>query len=75
MAADRVSQSLQIISQAQAVLSTTKDAETGQRGFLLTGAERYLEPYTAAQSRLRHCCSAARGWRVADRASCNASTR
>ncbi len=52
VAADRVSQSLQIISQAQAVLSTAKDAETGQRGFLLTGAERYLEPYTAAQSRL-----------------------
>jgi CheY-like chemotaxis protein len=52
VAADRVSQSLQIISQAQAVLSTAKDAETGQRGFLLTGAERYLEPYTAAQARL-----------------------
>ncbi|MEP7352586.1 MAG: CHASE3 domain-containing protein [Acidobacteriota bacterium] len=30
------------------VLSTLKDAETGQRGFLLTGEERYLEPYNAA---------------------------
>ena len=29
-------------------LSALKDAETGQRGFLLTGAERYLEPYTSA---------------------------
>ena len=30
------------------VLSTVKDAETGQRGFLLTGNERYLNPYLAA---------------------------
>ncbi len=30
------------------LLSTAKDAETGQRGFILTGEERYLEPYTAA---------------------------
>src|SRR5260370_41555621 len=28
------------------VLSNLRDAETGQRGFLLTGDERYLEPYT-----------------------------
>jgi signal transduction histidine kinase/ActR/RegA family two-component response regulator len=34
------------------VLSTLKDAETGQRGFLLTGKETYLEPYTAAIARL-----------------------
>ncbi len=27
------------------VLSSLKDAETGQRGFLLTGDESYLEPY------------------------------
>ena len=30
------------------VLSTMKDAETGERGFLLTGDERYLEPYHEA---------------------------
>jgi methyl-accepting chemotaxis protein len=30
------------------VLSSLKDAESGQRGFLLTGEERYLEPYQAA---------------------------
>src|SRR4051794_27614578 len=28
------------------------DAETGQRGYLLTGDERYLEPYQSARSRL-----------------------
>ncbi|MDB6119191.1 MAG: domain S-box, partial [Verrucomicrobiaceae bacterium] len=30
----------------EALLSTMKDAETGQRGFLLTGKEDYLDPYT-----------------------------
>jgi methyl-accepting chemotaxis protein len=30
------------------VLSLLKDAETGQRGYLLTGDESYLEPYTTA---------------------------
>jgi CHASE3 domain sensor protein len=32
------------------LLSTTQDAETGQRGFLLTGNDRYLEPYQSAVS-------------------------
>ncbi len=31
-----------------AVMSTLKDAETGQRGFLLTGRPEYLEPYSHA---------------------------
>ena len=30
------------------LFSTLQDAETGQRGYLLTGADRYLEPYTQA---------------------------
>jgi PAS domain S-box-containing protein len=34
------------------LLSTLKDAETGQRGFLLTREERYLEPYHLALARL-----------------------
>jgi len=32
--------------------STLIDAETGQRGYLLTGEERYLEPYHQALSRV-----------------------
>ncbi len=32
------------------VFSDIKDAETGQRGYLITGEERYLEPYTAAKA-------------------------
>ena len=30
------------------LLSVLQDAETGQRGYLITGEERYLEPYQAA---------------------------
>jgi len=33
---------------AAALLASVIDAETGQRGFLLTGLERYLEPYQRA---------------------------
>jgi CheY-like chemotaxis protein/CHASE3 domain sensor protein len=32
------------------LLSSLKDAETGQRGYLLTGEERYLEPYNGART-------------------------
>ncbi len=34
------------------VLSQMKDAETGQRGYVLTGDDRYLEPYLAARTGL-----------------------
>ncbi|WP_084579137.1 response regulator [Sphingomonas azotifigens] len=34
------------------LLSTVQDAETGQRGFLLTGGQSYLEPYTKATETL-----------------------
>ena len=30
------------------ILSSMKDAETGQRGYVLTGEESYLDPYSAA---------------------------
>ncbi len=52
LAASRVTRSLELISQAQALLGAVKDAETGQRGYLLTGAERDLEPYNAALAQL-----------------------
>jgi CHASE3 domain sensor protein len=38
--------------QLETVLSTLKDAETGQRGYLLTAKDTYLEPYEAARARL-----------------------
>jgi CHASE3 domain sensor protein len=37
----------QVLEHIAAVLSLLKDAETGQRGYILTGDEAYLEPYHA----------------------------
>ncbi len=42
-------QSRQRLIDLESTLSTLKDAETGQRGFLLTGKEEYLEPYHTAR--------------------------
>ena len=42
-------QSRQLLLEVENVLSAVKDAETGQRGFLLTGKEEYLEPYHSAR--------------------------
>jgi CHASE3 domain sensor protein len=52
IAATRVTQTLNAIQQLEALLSNLKDAETGQRGFLLTGEEPYLEPYTNGRAAL-----------------------
>ena len=38
----------QVLDNTNALLSSLKDAETGQRGFLLTAENRYLEPYRQA---------------------------
>ena len=40
-----------VITELGNLLSATQDAETGQRGFLLTGDKRYLEPYQDAIAR------------------------
>jgi PAS domain S-box-containing protein len=37
-----------IVASVDRFLASLLDAETGQRGFLLTGEERYLEPYSRA---------------------------
>jgi signal transduction histidine kinase len=41
------------IDQTQSLLRRMTDAETGQRGFLLTGQENYLEPYQQAARDVR----------------------
>jgi PAS domain S-box-containing protein len=42
------------ISRALAdLISTVKDAETGQRGFQITGLEEYLEPFATADGAMR----------------------
>ncbi|HEY0524218.1 MAG TPA: diguanylate cyclase [Stellaceae bacterium] len=37
-----------VLRDTQDLLTDVVDAETGQRGFVITGEERYLEPYRAA---------------------------
>lgn len=44
----RVNNSRNKLQALEAVLSTVKDAETGQRGYLLTGEDLYLQPYNFA---------------------------
>ncbi len=46
--ADRIERENAVILHAERLMSDMKDAETGQRGFLLTGEEPYLDPYRAA---------------------------
>ena len=48
----RITQTMQVLQQLESAFSAVKDAETGQRGFLLTGEERYLEPYLDARAAL-----------------------
>jgi len=43
----------QVLGELEEVLSLVKDAETGQRGYLLTGDNRYLEPYNQARALLQ----------------------
>lgn len=41
-----------VLRHIESVTATMVDAETGQRGFVLTGEESYLDPYRAAIGRL-----------------------
>jgi CHASE3 domain sensor protein len=50
--AARVARSHQVIAAIQTVLTTMIDAETGQRGYLITGNRLYLAPYQDAVLRL-----------------------
>src|SRR6476646_7867298 len=43
-----VTHSQEVVITLERMLSTLKDAETGQRGYLLTGSTRYLQPYNRA---------------------------
>jgi CheY-like chemotaxis protein/CHASE3 domain sensor protein len=47
-----VAHTIDLSGKLQTLLSTFRDAETGQRGYLLTGNERYLEPYDDAVGNL-----------------------
>src|SRR5947208_13049203 len=43
-----------VLQQSEKVISQLKDAETGQRGFLLTGSDFFLKPYFTATENISH---------------------
>jgi len=49
-AADLVSHAIEIRERAERFLGRVRDAETGQRGYLLTGQASYLEPFTEGRA-------------------------
>jgi CHASE3 domain sensor protein len=51
--AQKVATQQAVLQELHDFLSTLKDTETGQRGYLLTGDEAYLEPFNTAQARLQ----------------------
>ena len=46
----QLSDTYSVVDRLSELMSIVKDAETGQRGYLLTGNEIYLEPYLAADA-------------------------
>jgi len=48
--ADLVSHAIEIRERAERFLGRLRDAETGQRGYLLTGQASYLEPFTEGRA-------------------------
>jgi methyl-accepting chemotaxis protein len=47
-----VSHTYAVLEQLTMIQSGLKDAETGQRGYLITGEERYLEPYNNSRKKV-----------------------
>jgi signal transduction histidine kinase len=47
-----VAHSWQVVHQVERVLGSAVNAETGERGYLLSGMDSYLEPYTIARREL-----------------------
>ena len=73
---DRAKQTIATQLALAQILSLLQDAETGQRGFLLTGSEAYLRPFTEAttagscadisrRAAFGHDGASARVWRIA----------
>jgi PAS domain S-box-containing protein len=56
--ADDLRQRQSVVQRLDAVAAATRDAETAQRGYLLTGEEMYLAPYTNALSQMQTRLSA-----------------
>ncbi|RYD82199.1 MAG: GAF domain-containing protein, partial [Sphingobacteriales bacterium] len=50
--AQMVNHTNQVVDKLEESISIAKDAETGQRGYLITGQSEYLEPYTGSSERV-----------------------
>jgi PAS domain S-box-containing protein len=48
--AEMVSHTHAVLGSLQRLLAAVVDAETGQRGFIITGSDQYLEPYLRARA-------------------------
>lgn len=46
----RVAHTHEVLAQLERVTAMLTDAETGQRGYIITGLDEYLEPYDAARA-------------------------
>jgi CheY-like chemotaxis protein/CHASE3 domain sensor protein len=62
----KLAKTIEVLARLDGLLSTLKDAETGQRGYLLTDNDTYLEPYTDAKTAVPNEIRAMRGL-LADR--------
>jgi methyl-accepting chemotaxis protein len=51
----------EVLTGLDALVSGMKDAETGQRGYVITGEARYLEPYNAARDLVDQKLNSVRG--------------
>src|SRR6185503_6190956 len=58
--AQRVEETYQTLQTLESILARIIDVETGERGFLISGADHYLEPYRAARDSVRQEIATAR---------------
>jgi len=56
----RVEHSHQVIAALRLLISSATDAETGERGYIITGEEEYLEPYHSGLQGVNHALSEVR---------------
>ena len=58
--ADSVDQTHRVLEALEEIISYVKDVQSAQRGYLITGDESYLEPYTMALGPLQRALESAR---------------
>ena len=58
--AERVDHTYLVLGQLAKIISGLEDAETGQRGFLITNLDTYLEPYNRADTTVDEAITAVR---------------